>query len=131
MWNVVMVALVDQGDIDENPTPAPNASRISVSAAAATPPARIAPQETADRAASGALDSVSNDDGIVVSRSMLFIPGFLQPCVFVPVLKPDEELAPERIAGSKLPLPLEPERTMLWAAQRRCHTAPPRGVGVG
>src|SRR5580704_15311869 len=58
-WKVVAVAVADHGETTAKPTPAPNASRISVTAAAATPPARMAPQETAETPASAALRGVS------------------------------------------------------------------------
>src|ERR1700683_428260 len=74
MWKVVVVAVVDQGETDEKPTPAPKASRISVSDAAATPPARMAPHETADAVVSGAPDSISMLGSMVVSRSMVLLP---------------------------------------------------------
>jgi hypothetical protein len=43
---------LDQGEIEANPTAAPTAMNTTVNAAAATPPANIAAQETADRFAS-------------------------------------------------------------------------------
>src|SRR6185437_4271454 len=39
---------LDQGEIDENPMPAPKANRTSVKAAVATAPAVMAAQDTAD-----------------------------------------------------------------------------------
>src|ERR1700722_12653616 len=80
-WKVVVDAVVDHGEMLENPTPAPNATRISVRAAAAMPPARIAPHDTAEIAASGAPTSVSRAEAIVLSRSMMSFPWLLQPFV--------------------------------------------------
>src|SRR5579863_9350277 len=61
--------------MDEKPTPAPRASRISVSDAAATPPARIAPHDTADAVVSGTSDSISMLGSMVDSRSMVLLHG--------------------------------------------------------
>src|SRR5580698_7044631 len=51
-WNAVEIETLDQGEITENPTPAPKARSIRLIAAAAAPPARIAGHDTADTAAS-------------------------------------------------------------------------------
>jgi hypothetical protein len=48
-----------QGETAEKPIPAPNASSTNVKAAAVTPPAVTAAQETADWSFAGVLDAIS------------------------------------------------------------------------
>src|SRR5947207_3177136 len=50
---------LDQGEIAENPMPAPNANSSSVKAAVAMPPAAMAAQDTADRFSSRAPARIS------------------------------------------------------------------------
>src|ERR1700730_5292380 len=61
----------DQGETDENPRPAPNASKSSDKAAAATPPARMAPQDTPEALASLPASAIV---GAVVCASMAALP---------------------------------------------------------
>src|SRR3954471_5412465 len=55
------------GETTEKPKPIPNASKISEAAAAATPPARMAPHETADNPPSSIIVPVAM--GVAMSAS--------------------------------------------------------------
>src|SRR4029077_3672027 len=62
---------LDQGEIDENPMPAPKANRTSVKAAVATAPAAMAAQDTADWFSSRAPARVSVLKLLVMVRAMV------------------------------------------------------------
>ena len=55
------------GDITEKPTPIPNASKTSVTAAAAMPPARTAPHETEENVPSSITEPAVIGVGITAS----------------------------------------------------------------
>src|SRR5579862_7891354 len=87
MWKVVDAVVPDQGDATAKPMPAPNASRIRVTAPAATPPASMAPHDTAERSEGSVWDGTSRATS--VSTAMYVAPSRADPvlgcqrsCVF-------------------------------------------------